>query len=181
MEQTPTQADSFQVAATIVRYIMDLPREKQDTEIKSIIQSGIAAVEYHDITGLTNTFQVAAIHAEASALVSVPRGTMEEMRNWGSQERAVVTTEHPYIIRDPSISHGEPIIAGTGVRVRTLVEYWRAGTPPEELLQAFPHLTLAQVFDALSYYQDHQPEMNALMAQNRVDPALIHQSSRPRS
>jgi uncharacterized protein (DUF433 family) len=61
------------------------------------------------------------------------------------------------------------------------VEYWRAGTPPEELLQAFPHLTLAQVFDALSYYQDHQLEINTLIEQNRADPALLHESARRRS
>ena len=93
----------------------------------------------------------------------------------------VVTTEHPYIVRDARIGQGEPIIRGTGIRVRTLVEYWRVGTSPEGLLQHFPHLTLAQVFDALSYYQDHQEEINTLIAQNRVDPTLIHKSVRHRS
>jgi uncharacterized protein (DUF433 family) len=181
MDRTPTQADSFQPVASVARHIMILPPEKQYSEIEGIIQGGIAAIEYHDVTGLTNTLQVAAIHAEASALISVPGGTTEEMSARGPQEMTVVTTEHPHIIRDPMIGGSEPIIVGTGVRVRILVEYWRAGTPPEELLQAFPHLTLAQVFDALSYYQDHQPEINALIEQNRVDPALLHESARRRS
>jgi hypothetical protein len=39
-------------------------------------------------------------------------------------------------------------------------------------------LTLAQVFDALSYYQDHQEEIHTLIAQNRVDPTLVHESVR---
>jgi uncharacterized protein (DUF433 family) len=90
----------------------------------------------------------------------------------------MTATEHPHIVRDPMIGGSEPIIVGTGMRVRILVEYWRGGTPPEELLQAFPHLTLAQVFDALSYYQDHQSEINALIERNRVDPALLHESAR---
>jgi uncharacterized protein (DUF433 family) len=90
----------------------------------------------------------------------------------------VTATEHPYIVRDARIGQGEPIIGGTGVRVRTLVEYWRVGTSPEDLLQHFPHLTLAQVFDALSYYQDHQEEINTFIAQNRVEPTLLHESVR---
>jgi uncharacterized protein (DUF433 family) len=181
MDRMLTQADSFQPVASVARYIMTLPPEKQYSEIEGIIQGGIAAIEYHDVTGLTNTLQVAAIHAEASALISVPGATTEEMSARGPQEMTVVTTEHPHIIRDPMIGGSEPIIIGTGVRVRILVEYWRTGTPPEELLQAFPHLTLAQVFDALSYYQDHQPEINTLIEQNRVDPALLHESARRRS
>jgi uncharacterized protein (DUF433 family) len=90
----------------------------------------------------------------------------------------VVTTEHPHIVRNARIGEGEPIVVGTAVRVRILVEYWREGTSPEELIEAFPHLTLAQVFDALSYYQDHQPEINALIEQNRIDPSLFHESVR---
>jgi uncharacterized protein (DUF433 family) len=93
----------------------------------------------------------------------------------GAAERRVVTaTEHPYIVRDPKIGQGEPIIRGTGIRVRTLVEYSRLGIPPQELLQHFPYLTLGQVFDALSYYQDHQEEMNTLINLNRPDNASNH-------
>ena len=35
------------------------------------------------------------------------------------------------------------------------------GVSPEEIPQGLPHLSLAQVFDALSYYSDHQDEINA--------------------
>ena len=83
--------------------------------------------------------------------------------------RMVIATEHPHILRDPRIGQGEPIIRNTGIRVRILVEYWRLDTPLEELLQYFPHLTRAQVLDALSYYEDHQEEMNALIHLNRPD------------
>ena len=30
------------------------------------------------------------------------------------------------------------------------------GLPPKEISHRLPHLTLVQVFDALSYYLDHQ-------------------------
>jgi len=39
--------------------------------------------------------------------------------------------------------------------VRAIVEIWRMGTPPEEITTHLPHLTLAQIFDALSYFADH--------------------------
>jgi uncharacterized protein (DUF433 family) len=83
--------------------------------------------------------------------------------------RLVIATEHPHIVRDPKIGWGEPIIRNTGIRVRILVEYWRLDTPLEELLQYFPHLTRAQVLDALSYYEDHQEEMNTLINLNSPD------------
>ena len=37
---------------------------------------------------------------------------------------------------------------------------------PEELVRDFPHLTLAQVYDALSYYYDNQPEIEKEIAEN---------------
>jgi uncharacterized protein (DUF433 family) len=38
----------------------------------------------------------------------------------------------------------------------------------EEIPNCLPHLTLAQVFDALSYYSDHQDEINAHIERNRI-------------
>ena len=70
-------------------------------------------------------------------------------------------TGHRYVVTDDQIHGGEPILEGTRTPVRAVVEVWRQGTPPEEITTHFPHLSLAQVFDALSYYSDHQDEINA--------------------
>ena len=70
------------------------------------------------------------------------------------------TVIHPYTISDPTILGGEPIIQGTKTPVRAIVELWRMGVAPEEIPIHLPHLTLAQIFDALSYYADHQAEIN---------------------
>ena len=48
-----------------------------------------------------------------------------------------------------------------------------AGVAPEEISNRLPHLTLAQVFDALSYYSDHQSEINAYIERNRIPDELI--------
>ena len=81
--------------------------------------------------------------------------------------------EHPNITRNERILSGEPIIRGTRTPVRAIVENWRLGLAPEEIPIHLPHLTLAQVFAALSYYSDHQEEINAHIERNRIPPELI--------
>ncbi|MBE9044985.1 DUF433 domain-containing protein [Pleurocapsales cyanobacterium LEGE 10410] len=85
----------------------------------------------------------------------------------------VQSTEHLYVVRDENILNGEPIIKGTRTPVRAIVETWRMGIPPEEIVNGLPHLTLAQVFNALSYYSDYQDEINAYIEQNRIPDELI--------
>ena len=82
-------------------------------------------------------------------------------------------TEHYYIVTDDQILSGEPIIRGTRTPVRAIVELWRLGILPEEIPSHLPHLTLAQVFDALSYYSDHQDEINAYIERNRIPDELV--------
>ena len=81
-------------------------------------------------------------------------------------------TEHYYIVTDDQILSGEPIIKGTRTPVRAIVELWRLGIAPEEIPRRLPHLTLAQVFDALSYYSDHQEAINAYIERNRIPEDL---------
>lgn len=78
------------------------------------------------------------------------------------------TTNHLYIVTDDQILSGEPIIKGTRTPVRAIAEMWRQGILPEEIPHHLPHLTLTQVFDALSYYSDHQSEINAYIERNRI-------------
>ncbi|MBI1820008.1 MAG: DUF433 domain-containing protein [Nitrospirae bacterium] len=88
------------------------------------------------------------------------------------------TTEHCYVGRDPEISGGEPIIKGTRTSVRAIVENWKLGLSPEEIVIHLPHLSLAQVFDALSYYSDHQKEIEALIEKNKIPENLLHPSQK---
>jgi uncharacterized protein (DUF433 family) len=88
-------------------------------------------------------------------------------------------TEHFYITTDDHILSGEPVIRGTRTPVRAIVEMWRMGVPPEEIPVRLPHLRLSQVFDALSYYADHQNEIHAYIERNKVpdeliDPAVVN-------
>lgn len=82
-------------------------------------------------------------------------------------------TQHRYIVRNEQILGGEPIVDGTRTPVRAIVEIWRLGVPPEEIPRRLPHLTLAQVFDALSYFSDHHEEINIYIEQNRIPDEKI--------
>ncbi len=67
---------------------------------------------------------------------------------------------HPYITSDKEIGGGRPIISGTRTRVSNIVAYYKLGISPDELAREFSHLTLSQIHDALSYYYEHQEEID---------------------
>ena len=68
---------------------------------------------------------------------------------------------HPYITRREDTCGGKPIIVGTRMRVSQIaIEYEQMGMSPDEIVVAHPHLTLAQVHAALSYYYDHIREIH---------------------
>lgn len=85
----------------------------------------------------------------------------------------MTATAHRYIVREPTILRGEPIIVHTRTSVRAIVELWRQGIAPEMIPHSLPHITLAQVFDALSYYSDNQEEIQAYIEKNRIPDHLI--------
>ena len=76
-------------------------------------------------------------------------------------EHAATKIPHPHIEHREGVCGGRPVLAGTRFPVRSVVAYvLRQGMTPEELVAEFPHLTLASVHDALSYYYDHREEID---------------------
>lgn len=74
---------------------------------------------------------------------------------------------HPHITSDPAVCGGSPCIAGTRFSVRVVVSYvLRLGLTPEELQADFPHLSLAAIYDALSYYYDNREDVDAEIKTN---------------
>ena len=63
----------------------------------------------------------------------------------------------------PSETHGQmPYVAGTRVRVMD-VYVWHVlrGMSAHEIVDQFPHLTMADVYAAMAYYWDHRDEVHA--------------------
>ena len=86
----------------------------------------------------------------------------------------ITATESRYVVKDPSLYSGEPIIAGTTTKVRSIVRLWKHGTPPEEIPKYLPQkVSLAQVFDALSYYADNRQEIEEYLSRPRVAGSAI--------
>ncbi len=60
------------------------------------------------------------------------------------------------------VSGDIPVVAGSGIKVSVIAsEYEHLGMTPDELVQAHPHLSLADVHAALAYYYDQQDEIRA--------------------
>ncbi len=85
---------------------------------------------------------------------------------------------HPYVVRRPDIGEGEPIVRGTRIPVRNIVERVQLGQSVDEILAAFPHLNTAQVYDALSYYHGHQVEMDRLIEESQPEQVIAAQGLR---
>jgi uncharacterized protein (DUF433 family) len=59
---------------------------------------------------------------------------------------------------------GKPVIAGTRIRVWDVyVHHERLGKSPDEIVRAYPHITLADVHAALAYYWDHKDQIDQQM------------------
>ena len=83
---------------------------------------------------------------------------------------------HPYVVSREDIAGGKPIITGTRTRVSTVIAYYRLGYSPEELAREFPHLTLSQIHDALSFYYEHREQIDKEIDEESEDnlKTLIH-------
>ena len=83
--------------------------------------------------------------------------------------KAPVITEYRYITRVPGVCGGRPIIKGTRTPVKAIIGYYKLGLSVEEILEGLPHLTPAQVYEALSYYHDHQAEIERDIQEGQVE------------
>ena len=75
---------------------------------------------------------------------------------------ATRTVEQVHIVKDEGICGGQPRIAGTRIKVQHIVlEYERLGWIPDQICDAHPGLTLADVYAAIAYYYDHKNEIDS--------------------
>ena len=77
---------------------------------------------------------------------------------------ATITDIGTLISQCPGICGGRPRIAGTGVSVRRIAGWYKLGQTPEEIVDQYGHLSLAQVYAALAYYHANHVEVEADLA-----------------
>ncbi len=73
-----------------------------------------------------------------------------------------------YVTQSPGICGGRPIIRGTRIPVKAIVGYHKLGMSADEILTDLPHLTPAQVYEALSYYYDHAAEIEREIQEDQL-------------
>ncbi|MCA9956311.1 MAG: DUF433 domain-containing protein [Anaerolineales bacterium] len=59
-----------------------------------------------------------------------------------------------YIVIDPDLHHGDPCIKGTRIPVTTIVGSLADGMTSDEIIAAYPQLTVIEVQAALAYAAD---------------------------
>lgn len=82
-----------------------------------------------------------------------------------------------FIVCTPGVVGGRPRIDGTRVTVRSVALCYKQGLMPEEIVQQYERLTIAQVYAALTYYHANRDEIEAdIAAENALyDQALKEQ------
>ena len=75
-----------------------------------------------------------------------------------------VTDIGSLIVRSDDVRGNRPRVAGTGVTVRRIVGWYKQGLTPEEITIEIPHLSLAQVYAAMTYYHANREEIEADIA-----------------
>lgn len=80
------------------------------------------------------------------------------------------------LISTASRQQGKATIAGTGVTVNRVIRWYKLGRNPEEIVEIFGHLNLAQVYAALSYYYANQLEIDAQIQEEEEEEERIERS-----
>jgi len=83
------------------------------------------------------------------------------------------------ISRNDGIRGGRPIIAGTGVTVKRIVGWYQLGLSPEDIASEIPHLNLAQIYGALTYYHANREEIENDLELDRAEAERLEPSTPP--
>ena len=94
---------------------------------------------------------------------------------------STITDIGTLIDHHPGIHGGCPLIAGTGVTVRRIAIWYKLGLTAEEIAPRIGHLTVAQVYAALTYYHANREEIDADIAAEEAEAdrlEALHRASR---
>ncbi|HEY3235214.1 MAG TPA: DUF433 domain-containing protein [Polyangiaceae bacterium] len=73
-------------------------------------------------------------------------------------------------------SGDRPVVSGTDIKVSQIAsEFEHLNMTPDEIVEAHPHLTLADVHAALAHYYDHQELIRSEWQEARATIALLRQ------
>lgn len=65
-----------------------------------------------------------------------------------------VETQDQWIVSDPNVMMGKPVVAGTRITVELILEKLAAGETIEQILDAHPRLTREAIWAALAFAKE---------------------------
>jgi uncharacterized protein (DUF433 family) len=82
---------------------------------------------------------------------------------------AAAVETYRYIVKTPGVCGGRARIENTRVGVHDVVGLLQNGETVESVTRQLPGVTRAQVYECLSYYEDHLAEIDYLVARQMAD------------
>ena len=81
----------------------------------------------------------------------------------------MVATAYRYLVKAAEIRGGNAIVEGTRIGVHDVIGLLQNGETIETIQSCFPQLTKSQVYECLSYYEDHRGEIDVLVARQMAN------------
>jgi len=81
---------------------------------------------------------------------------------------ATITDISTLITTDPNRHSGRAIITGTGTSVRRIASLYNQGNNAEEIARRLNHLTITQIYAALTYYHANRDEIDEDIAAEQI-------------
>src|SRR5688500_16874769 len=92
---------------------------------------------------------------------------------------SAATTIKQHISSTPGVCGGHPCVAGTRIRVQDIVLRTELGDSSDDIVRAFPHITLADVHAALAYYYDNREAIDQQIRESEQLAEQMKAQSRP--
>lgn len=90
----------------------------------------------------------------------------------------IASTEIGSLIeRRPELRGGRPVVTGTGVSVHRIAGWYKLGLAPEEIVENYGHLSLAQVHAALAYYHANREQIDGYLAAEEADEERLRRQA----
>lgn len=77
------------------------------------------------------------------------------------------------LVSSPDVCGGRLRIDGTRITINQIAALYKQGFDAEEIADQYPHLTLAQVYAALSHYHGNKEEIDADLAAEKQEAIAL--------
>ena len=81
----------------------------------------------------------------------------------------MIEQTYRYIMAVDGVRSGRPIVEGTRIGVHDVVGLYINGSTVDDITRELPLLSRAQVYECLSYYEDHKADIELWVAEQMAD------------